>query len=440
MRVILKKSSQFILILVISFGWIFSGWPQVWHNPPFPPEAKIAYADSTTKTYSFPANTEGWSATACGAAGATCIWQSSAGSPANGSLEEPEIRKNKGGTWTWQLSGITWESLGVPSGATVTAIDGSYNHTMATCTDCHITGGNTSGTLSIRDSGDTATVATLETAVSYTGAAAWTSRNASGAQSIGASYQASDTSIILRLSGSIQTNNVNNATAIIRQDEISLTITYTPEINTQPNQPTNSAPADTATDIGVNPTLTGSTYADDDSDPHANTEWRVDDDVDFSTPVWTRNAASAEKSTTVNSGNGTFANELSGETQLAFNTQYYWQVRYSDGTDWSSWSDATSFTSVNITVSVTVDPVNFAYGNVGQNTASTTLTLFGGNGVIIENTGNVNVDIDIFSANTADWTLTGSTGSNQYVHQFCNDTADDCSSPPTNYTALTTSP
>src|SRR3989338_5488776 len=264
MRVILKKSSQFILILVISFGWIFSGWPQVWHNPPFPPEAKIAYADSTTKTYTFDSTAESWSATACGAAGATCIWQSSDGSPANGSLEEPETRKNKGGTWIWQLSGITWESLGVPSGATVTDVDGSYNHTMATCTDCNTTGSNTSGTLSIRDSGDTATVATLETAVSYTGAAGWASRNASGSQSVGAAYQASNTGIILRLSGSIQTNNVTGAQAVIRQDEISLTITYTPASNNPPDKPTNSSPADTATDVGVNPTLTGSAFSDSD--------------------------------------------------------------------------------------------------------------------------------------------------------------------------------
>jgi len=232
MRSVFKKSSQFILVLVLSIAWIFSGWPQIWNNPSFPPRTDIAYADSTTKTYSFPSDAESWSATACGAAGATCIWQTGDGSPANGSLEEPETRKNKGGTWTWQLSGITWESLGVPSGAIVTAVDGSYNHTMATCTDCDTTGSNTSGTLLIRDSGDTATVATLETAVSYTGAATWASRDASSAQSIGASYQASNTSIILRISGSIQTNNVNGAQAVIRQDEIALVITYTPPVPT----------------------------------------------------------------------------------------------------------------------------------------------------------------------------------------------------------------
>jgi hypothetical protein len=217
-------------------------------------------------------------------------------------------------------------------------------------------------------------------------------------------------------------------------------IQYQPSANSAPNKPTNSSPANEATDVGVNPTLTGSTYVDGDADPHANTEWQVDNDVNFATPVWTRTAGSGEESTVINTTNGTFANELSGETKLAFNTQYYWQVRYSDGIDWSSWSDATSFTTANLVVSITIDPASFAYGNMDNNTASTTLTLFGGDGITIVNTGTVAVTLDIFGAHTADWTLAGSTGSNQYVHQFCNDTANDCSLPPTDYTALTTSP
>jgi len=44
MRAVFKKSSQFILILAISFGWIFSSWPQVWNNPSFPPKIEQARA------------------------------------------------------------------------------------------------------------------------------------------------------------------------------------------------------------------------------------------------------------------------------------------------------------------------------------------------------------------------------------------------------------
>ena len=220
----LSKISKFLLVIVLISGWIFSGWPQIFN---FPPKVQEAQAAIATKTYSFPSDSESWSNTACGAPpGASCAWVSGDGSPANGSLGESETRKGKSGTWTWQISSITWESLGVPAGATVTDVDGSYNHTMATCTTCGTT--NSSGNFLIRDSGDSATVATLETAVTYTGAAAWATRNASGAQSIGASYQASNTNIILRMTGTLATPNTAGAVATMRQDQIVLTITYTP--------------------------------------------------------------------------------------------------------------------------------------------------------------------------------------------------------------------
>src|SRR3989344_3249753 len=182
-----------VLLFILIFAWVFLGWPHIGN---FPPRIELAHAIELTKTYSFPSDSESWPNTACGQApGASCAWVSGDGSPASGSLGESETRKGKSGTWTWQLSSITWESLGVPAGATITNVDGSYNHTMAACTACGTT--NTSGNFLIRDSGDTATIATLETAVTYSGAAAWAARNASGAQSIGASYQASNTGIIL---------------------------------------------------------------------------------------------------------------------------------------------------------------------------------------------------------------------------------------------------
>lgn len=314
-----------VLSVIFLITLLFADFPPLWQNPRIPPKIGEAYAVDATKTYTFDSTTESWSATACGAAGAVCIWQSGDGSPANGSLEEPETRKNKGGTWTWQLSGITWESLGVPSGATVTAVDGSYNHTMAVCTNCNITGSNTSGTLSIRDSGDTATIATLETAVSYTGAATWASRNASGAQSIGAAYQASNTGIILKLSGSIQTNNVTGAAATIRQDQLSLVITYTA-----------AAVVSVSVSDGV---------------------------VSYGTLL-----ANASKTT------------LSGE--------------------------------LNDMQTATND------GNV---------------------TENFNIKGQDATGGGCTWTLVSTNGSDQYVHQFCNATDNSCTSPPTNYTALTTS-
>ena len=117
------------------------------------------------------------------------------------------------------------------------------------------------------------------------------------------------------------------------------------EANAPPDTPTNSTPTDGAIDQSVSPTLAGSVYHDTESDPQTDTNWQVDDDVDFLSPVWTRTAGSAEASTTVNAGNGTFANELVGQTDLANSTAYHWRVRYSDGS-WSSYSTATDFTTV----------------------------------------------------------------------------------------------
>lgn len=113
---------------------------------------------------------------------------------------------------------------------------------------------------------------------------------------------------------------------------------------TAPNTPTNSSPANAATAQSLNVTLAGSAYADTESDVHTDTQWQIDDDSSFATPVWTRTAGAAEITTSVTSGNGAFANELSGKTELDHNSTYYWRVRYSDGV-YSSWSTATYFTT-----------------------------------------------------------------------------------------------
>src|SRR3990167_11202095 len=39
-----RKFGQFILIFVLATGWIFSSWPQIWNNPPFPPKVEQARA------------------------------------------------------------------------------------------------------------------------------------------------------------------------------------------------------------------------------------------------------------------------------------------------------------------------------------------------------------------------------------------------------------
>ncbi|OIO53018.1 hypothetical protein AUJ46_06375 [Candidatus Peregrinibacteria bacterium CG1_02_54_53] len=121
-------------------------------------------------------------------------------------------------------------------------------------------------------------------------------------------------------------------------DDIALN--YTSGSNYPPNQPSNSTPSSGGT-AEKNQSLTAEAYSDTESDAHTDTQWQVDDDSDFSSPVWTRTAGAAETGTVVTSANGTFANELAGETALSIGTTYYWRVRYSDG-NWSSWSAGTS--------------------------------------------------------------------------------------------------
>lgn len=43
----LKKALKFIIVFLIIFGWIFSGWPQIWRNPSIPSKIKEAQAAVT---------------------------------------------------------------------------------------------------------------------------------------------------------------------------------------------------------------------------------------------------------------------------------------------------------------------------------------------------------------------------------------------------------
>jgi hypothetical protein len=95
---------------------------------------------------------------------------------------------------------------------------------------------------------------------------------------------------------------------------------------------------------------------------------------------------------------------------------------------------------VSAVISITLDRESFNYGAMTSNTSSSTLGLWGGVGITATNDGNVIEDFDIYGANTADWTLSGTAGPDIYVHQFCNDTDNACDAPPVGYTALTTSP
>ncbi len=111
-------------------------------------------------------------------------------------------------------------------------------------------------------------------------------------------------------------------------------------VNVQPNTPSCSSPADGATAVSLTPTLENSVFSDPDAgDTHQATQWQVDDDSDFSSPVWDYEDTDSDKSTeTVPAG------------LLSDAITYLWRVRHQDNSgaanSWSEWSAPLSFTTV----------------------------------------------------------------------------------------------
>ena len=86
-------------------------------------------------------------------------------------------------------------------------------------------------------------------------------------------------------------------------------------------------------------------------------------------------------------------------------------------------------------VSVTVSDGSIAYGIIPAGTSKSTTTADLNDLQTATNAGNVAEDINIKGANSSAWTLGATAGVDQYVHKFC---VTSCTTPPTNYTALTT--
>lgn len=90
-------------------------------------------------------------------------------------------------------------------------------------------------------------------------------------------------------------------------------------------------------------------------------------------------------------------------------------------------------------IAVSVSDGSIGYGTLAASGTQSTLAAGVDDMQTITNDGNVSEDFDIKGSNSANWTLAGTQGENQYFHKFCNDTTLDCSSTSSNYTALTTS-
>ena len=133
-----------------------------------------------------------------------------------------------------------------------------------------------------------------------------------------------------------------------------------------------------------------------------------------------------------------------GGTPLTAGTTYGVQVKAQnengDPTDLSLEGQGATSAAV---FSVTIDPENFSYGTMNDNTASSTLTLWSEAGIIATN-GDAIADFYIYGANTTNWTLDAATSTpDYYTHKFCNETDNNClASGPygASFIALTTSP
>ncbi|MFC1978542.1 PKD domain-containing protein [Chloroflexota bacterium] len=121
-------------------------------------------------------------------------------------------------------------------------------------------------------------------------------------------------------------------------------------LNTAPDQPVNSAPANAATDVTLTPTLTSSAFADSDAgDTHAASQWQISTTSgDYSSVVYDSAADSTNKTSVA----------IPAST-LTYSTTFYFRVQHQDnrGT-WSDWSAETSFTTTSEPNTAPAQPTN----------------------------------------------------------------------------------
>ena len=92
-----------------------------------------------------------------------------------------------------------------------------------------------------------------------------------------------------------------------------------------------------------------------------------------------------------------------------------------------------------IVLSITVSDGQVNYGAIPLGTSVSTLASQINDIQSATNNNNVTAEFYIKGSDSTNWTLGSTAGNEFFVHEFCNDTDNDCSTPPTNYTPLTTS-
>ncbi|MCX5992103.1 MAG: hypothetical protein NTZ04_07255 [Chloroflexi bacterium] len=167
--------------------------------------------------------------------------------------------------------------------------------------------------------------------------------------------------------------NTTNPLTLDIESSTTLVANFSLLVGEAPNQPSNVSPPDGATVVSLSPTLQSSAFSDPDAgDTHAASQWQITTTSDnYDTPVLGMTSNTALISFTVPS------------SILAYDTMYYWHVRYQDNNgNWSSYSDETSFrtyslsqpnTPAGLNVTVVLDGVTITFANVSA-AGDTTVT------------------------------------------------------------------
>lgn len=174
------------------------------------------------KAYPFASSSEGFSGSSI--SGGTTSWDGTQGNP-SGSLLTDADGRNKSGTAYWELTG-TWEDLGISAGATIDQV--RLNGVDTRCTEWNVVDSGSFGTVEIWNTDATVLIATLWSGRSCSGTeGSWTSTGNQSYQSIGSSYQASNTNVRIRINIDIDLANNANAAIEMLVDNFSFDIDYT---------------------------------------------------------------------------------------------------------------------------------------------------------------------------------------------------------------------
>ena len=184
---------------------------------------------TTTKTWTFPTDTQSWVATVDTSVGSTttALWQSADTSVADGSgcLEMNMTSTNKNDINYWEITG-TWVSLfAIPGDSVVTEIstpdDYDWRCTVFVRGDATAC---TTGPFELRNSAGTLQ-ATFSAGLLFTGTGSWATRSGSTV-SVPAAISAAGTTVKLRLNNILATVPGGGPSVILRQDQIVVTINF----------------------------------------------------------------------------------------------------------------------------------------------------------------------------------------------------------------------